>query len=371
MPTHLKTKYRVTLCIFSLSVASVTDIIAPALVGMSAYDNAEADSVMITLDGMYNKSSLGANAILSVSLALTRAAARSLGLPIYRYVGGSFAYRMPVPMMNILNGGAHAGNNIDIQEFMIIPIGASSFSEAVRICSEIYQRLKNDLNSRRMNTGVGDEGGFAPSLSDDAEALEIICEAISGAGYKAGEEIALGIDVAASEWYTDGTYYLPKRKTSMSADELSDYILGLVKGFPIISVEDAMADSDKYGWKRLSKKFESERTILVGDDLFVTDAARIEEGAEEGIANAALIKPNQIGTLTETAEAVRTAHVYGYKTVMSHRSGETEDSIIADLSVGLSTHFIKTGAPARSERTAKYNRLMKIEEELFSPTYGF
>ena len=353
------------------AVASVTDIIAPALVGMSAYDNAEADSVMITLDGMYNKSSLGANAILSVSLALTRAAARSLGLPIYRYVGGSFAYRMPVPMMNILNGGAHAGNNIDIQEFMIIPIGASSFSEAVRICSEIYQRLKNDLNSRRMNTGVGDEGGFAPSLSDDAEALEIICEAISGAGYKAGEEIALGIDVAASEWYTDGTYYLPKRKTSMSADELSDYILGLVKGFPIISVEDAMADSDKYGWKRLSKKFESERTILVGDDLFVTDAARIEEGAEEGIANAALIKPNQIGTLTETAEAVRTAHVYGYKTVMSHRSGETEDSIIADLSVGLSTHFIKTGAPARSERTAKYNRLMKIEEELFSPTYGF
>lgn len=353
------------------AVSAVNEKIAPALIGMSAYDTSETDSVMLALDGMYNKSNLGANAILSVSLALTRAAAKSLHMPLYRYVGGAFISRMPVPMMNILNGGAHAGNNIDIQEFMIIPIGASSFAEAVRICAEIYHSLKSDIVSRGMSVGVGDEGGFAPMLDSDEEALALICDAIKHSGYKAGEDVALGLDIAASEWFSDDNYYLPKRGICMSADELCEYVYSLVSKYPIISVEDAMADSDGYGWRRLTERFSDKKTILIGDDLFVTDAQKIADGAKGGIANAVLIKPNQIGTLTETAEAIRCAATYGYKTAMSHRSGETEDSIIADLAVGFGTHFIKTGAPARSERTAKYNRLMKIESELFMPYYGF
>lgn len=353
------------------AVSTVKDIIAPALVGMSAYETEEADSLMITLDGMYNKSNLGSNAILSVSLALARAAATSLGIPLYRYVGGAFITRMPVPMMNIMNGGAHAGNNIDIQEFMIIPIGASSFAEGVRMSCEVYHSLRVDLLSRGLSVGVGDEGGFAPMLDSDRAALDFICEAISHAGYKVGEDVALALDVAASEWWSDDRYHLPKRGQDMTTDELCDYVYSLVCDYPIISVEDAMADDDKRGWKRLTEKFKDKRTILVGDDLFVTNADRITEGARENIANAVLIKPNQIGTLTETAEAIRTAATYGYKTAMSHRSGETEDSIIADLAVGFGTHFIKSGAPARSERTAKYNRLMKIESELFAPYYGF
>ena len=353
------------------AIKAVNEVIGPALIGMNAYDVSEVDSVMITLDGMYNKSNLGANAILSVSLALLRAASDSLKMPIYRYVGGAFNSRMPVPMMNILNGGAHAGNNIDIQEFMILPIGASSFAEAVRISSEIYHSLKTDLLTRGMNIGVGDEGGFAPMLDSDSEALDLICDAIEHSGYKVGDDVALGLDMAASEWYSDGKYYLPKRGISMTSDELCDYTYSLVCKYPIISVEDAMADSDARGWQRLGERFKDKKTILVGDDLFVTDSRRIAEGAKNGIANAVLIKPNQIGTVTETAEAIKTAATYGYKTAMSHRSGDTEDSMIADLAVGFGTHFIKTGAPSRSERTAKYNRLMKIESELFSSYYGF
>ena len=353
------------------AVSKVNDLIAPALVGMSAYEHEEADSVMIALDGMYNKSNLGANAMLAVSLALARAAACSLRLPLYRYLGGALINRMPVPMMNILNGGVHADNNLDIQEFMILPIGAPSFSDAVRMGAEVYHSLKNTLKSRNLSIAVGDEGGFAPILSSDAEALSVICEAIEDAGYKVGDEIALGLDVAASEWYSDGVYRLPKRGVKMSADELCDYIEKITKDFPVISVEDGMADTDRHGWLRLGDRFRDRKTILVGDDLFVTDARRITEGAKHGIANAVLIKPNQIGTLTEAVEAVKAAGLCAYKTIMSHRSGETEDTFIADLSVAMETHFIKMGAPARSERTAKYNRLMKIEGELFASVYGF
>ena len=353
------------------AVKNVNEIIAPALIGMSAYEMQEADSVMIGLDGMYNKSGLGANAILSVSLALARAAAKSLSVPLYRYVGGAFAASMPIPMMNIINGGVHADNDLDVQEFMILPIGAHSFAEAVRMGAEVYHSLKNILKSRKKNISVGDEGGFAPSLGSDDEALGVICEAIEEAGYRVGDDVALGIDVAASEWHTGKGYFLPKKKQSYTSDELCSYLASLVEKYPIISVEDGMADSDFDGWRRLGAALKKHKTILVGDDLFVTDAKRVEEGARSGIANAVLIKPNQIGTLTETAEAVFTARSFGYKSAMSHRSGETEDSIIADLAVGLGTHFIKTGAPARAERTAKYNRLMKIESEIFDPSYGF
>ena len=278
---------------------------------------------------------------------------------------------MPVPMMNILNGGAHSTNNIDIQEFMILPIGADSFRDAVRVGAEVYHSLKALLIKRGYTTGIGDEGGFAPMLSSDEMALSLICEAIEKAGYTTGEDVVLALDVAASEWYSDGVYDLPKRKVRMNADELSDYIFTLIKNYPIISVEDGMAENDFDGWRTLGKKLGDKKCILVGDDLFVTDAQRIADGAKMGIANAVLIKPNQIGTLTETAEAIRCAAQCGYKSIMSHRSGETEDSIIADLAVGFGTHFIKTGAPARSERVAKYNRLMKIESELFCAEYGF
>lgn len=353
------------------AVRNVNETISRALVGMSAYENEEADSVMIALDGMYNKSGLGANAILSVSLALARAASASLKLPLYRYLGGALVGRMPVPMMNIINGGVHADNNLDVQEFMILPIGASSFAAAVRMGSEVYHSLRNILKSRGKSTAVGDEGGFAPDLADDGAALAVICEAIEEAGYKVGQEVALGLDVASSEWYKDGVYHLPKQNRVMTADELAAHIRSLVDKYPIISVEDGMADTDKDGWQRLGRTLSDRKTILVGDDLFVTDPARIDEGAREGIANAVLIKPNQIGTLSEAAEAVRTAGLHGYKCAMSHRSGETEDSFIADLAVALGTHFIKCGAPARGERTAKYNRLMRIEEELFNSTYGF
>lgn len=353
------------------AVSAVNDIIAPALVGMSVTDNRSADSIMIALDGCINKSNLGANAILSVSFAMARAAAAAVGLPLYRYIGGAYQYRMPVPMMNILNGGAHAANNIDVQEFMILPIGAESFADAVRVGSEVYHALKGILSKRGYSSGVGDEGGFAPNLTSDEMALALICEAVEAAGYKLGDEVALGIDVAASEWYSGGVYTLPKSGEKMTSEELAGRIAGLVRKYPIISVEDGMADSDFDGWLTLGKTLGDGRGILVGDDLFVTDAKRIEEGAARGIANAVLVKPNQIGTLSETADAVSCAASRGYKSVMSHRSGETEDSIIADLAVGFGTHFIKTGAPARSERVAKYNRLMKIESELFCPEYGF
>ena len=351
------------------AVRSVNERIHPALVGMDATDIEEADSVMIALDGTYNKSNLGANAILSVSLALARAAAASVGIPLYRYLGGSLVKKMPVPMMNIMNGGAHADNNVDIQEFMILPIGAQSFSDAVRMCAEVYHTLRNVLASHGMSTAVGDEGGFAPTLPNDEEAIRAIISAIEKAGYISGEDFMIGLDVAASEWKTGDTYVMPKRQRSFTSDELVGYLSELVEKYPILSIEDGVGEDDVYGWRRLTEKL-SKKCILIGDDLFVTDSHRIEEGISEKIASGVLIKPNQIGTLTETAEAVFAARRGGYKTAMSHRSGETSDDFISDLAVALSCDFIKAGAPARAERCAKYNRLMKIESELFSPSYG-
>ena len=346
------------------AVRNVNDIISPALVGRAAYECDEADSIMISLDGMHNKSNLGANAILSVSFALRRAAAASLGLGLYRYLASSEKFKMPIPMMNILNGGAHAANNLDIQEFMIMPIGAKSFSEAVRMCVEVYHTLRKILISRSLSVGVGDEGGFAPDLDSDEAAIEILLEAIDEAGYEAGREISLALDVASSEWLEDGKYILPKRKSILTSDELCSYICDLVGKYPIISVEDGMGEDDTYGWKRLTESLREKNVMLVGDDLFVTDAERIRTAGEEKIANAVLIKPNQIGTVVETEKAISVAKGLGYSTVMSHRSGETEDSIIADLAVAFETPYVKMGAPARSERCAKYNRLMKIESEI-------
>ena len=347
------------------AVRNVSEVIAPELVGKDVGDLDMLDSEMIALDGMHNKSILGANAILSVSLALARAAAESAKLPLYRFLATEDKLKMPVPMLNILNGGAHAANNLDIQEFMIVPKGAECFSEAVRISAEIYHTLKKILLSRGLSAGVGDEGGFAPNLPSDEAAVEVILEAIEESGYSAGKEVFLALDVASSEWWSDGCYFLPKRQKKMTSDELCEYITALAEKYPIISVEDGMGEEDSYGWKRLSERL-GEKIMLVGDDLFVTDRERIERAGREGIANAVLIKPNQIGTVSETAAAIRTAKSFGYSTVMSHRSGETEDTVIADLAVAYGTPYVKMGAPARAERTAKYNRLMKIEEELFS-----
>ena len=347
------------------AVRNVSEVIAPEIVGKDVGDLDMLDSEMIALDGMHNKSVLGANAILSVSLALARAAAESAKLPLYRFLATEDKLKMPVPMLNILNGGAHAANNLDIQEFMIVPKGAECFSEAVRISAEIYHTLKKILLSRGLSVGVGDEGGFAPNLPSDEAAVEVILEAIEESGYSAGKEVFLALDVASSEWWSDGCYFLPKRQKKMTSDELCEYISALAEKYPIISVEDGMGEEDSYGWKRLSERL-GEKIMLVGDDLFVTDRERIERAGREGIANAVLIKPNQIGTVSETAAAIRTAKSFGYSTVMSHRSGETEDTVIADLAVAYGTPYVKMGAPARAERTAKYNRLMKIEEELFS-----
>ncbi len=354
----------------SEAVKNVNDIISRALIGMEAFDLDEADSVMIALDGMYNKSNLGANAILSVSLALARAGACSLGIPLYRYLGGALVRRMPIPMMNILNGGAHADNSIDIQEFMIIPSGRESFSEGVRMCSEVYHTLKNILASEKLSTAVGDEGGFAPMLENDEQAIKLIIKAANESGYKERSDFMIGLDAAASEWWSGSDYIMPKRGKRYTSDELVDHFKALTESYPILSLEDAVGEEDEHGWHRLTERLSPSGIILVGDDLFVTDPHRVREGISEGIANAVLIKPNQIGSVTETADAVFTARSGGYKTVMSHRSADTEDSFIADLAVALSTDFIKTGAPARAERTAKYNRLMKIESELFSPIYG-
>ena len=353
------------------AVSAVNSVIAPALVGMPVTDNISHDTVMIALDGTQNKSNLGANAILSASFALAGAAAASWGLPLYRYIGGPHANRMPIPMMNILNGGAHSSNNIDIQEFMILPTGASTFAEGVRVGAEVYRALKKILEKEGYSTGVGDEGGFAPMLKSDKDALTLICRAIEKAGYNPGEDVHLALDIASSEWYSDGRYKLPKRGVTMTGEELCSYVEELVSEFPIISVEDGMAEDDESGWRILTERLKKKKTILVGDDLFVTNSERIRWGIDKNIANAVLIKPNQIGTLTETAEAIKCAESGGYKTIMSHRSGETECSIIADLAVGFGTHFIKTGAPARAERVAKYNRLMKIESEILESEYGF
>ncbi len=351
------------------AVENVTRKIAPALIGISATEQSRADSLMIALDGAYNKSNLGANAILSVSLATARAAASSLGIPLYRYLGGALASRMPIPMMNVLNGGVHAANNVDIQEFMIVPVRADSFADGVRMCAEIYHALKNLLRAAGKDTGVGDEGGFAPSLGTDEEAIEWLLSATEKAGYRAGEDIMISLDVASSEWKEEGGYVLKKSGKKYTADALCDLYDTLRKKYPILSIEDGMGEEDGYGWRRLTERL-GKNTMLVGDDLFVTNRARLAEGVREGYGNAILIKPNQIGTLTETAATVSLAKESGYRVILSHRSGETGDTFIADLAVALGADYIKSGAPARAERTEKYNRLLKIESEIFGASYG-
>ena len=333
------------------------------LVGMDASDQIAIDGVLISLDGTENKSKLGANAILGISMAAAHAAAKSLGLPFYKYLGGVNAKLLPTPMMNILNGGEHADNNVDIQEFLIMPVGARDFREAVRMGSEIFHQLKKVLGEKGMATSVGDEGGFAPNLKSNEEALQLIVTAIEGAGYLPGEDVQLAMDVAASEIYNEETkkYFLAGEGVEKTAAEMIDFYEMLIDKYPIISIEDGLDEEDWDGWKRLTEKV-GDKVILVGDDLFVTNPVRLNKGISMGCGNAILIKPNQIGTLSETMEAIRMAKEHGYETIMSHRSGETEDTTIADLSVGLGSDLIKTGAPCRGERTAKYNRLIRIEE---------
>ncbi len=346
------------------AVYNVCRVISPAIAGICATEQAEIDRTMIELDGTPDKSDLGANAILSVSLAAARAAANSYHMPIFRYLGGADAYRMPVPMMNILNGGAHASNNVEIQEFMIVPVGAETFEEAVRMGSEIYHKLGKNLAMRGLETAVGDEGGFAPSLNNDEEALDFILDAIHDAGYDE-TRVKLALDVASGEWYREGTYKTPKRKLEYSAHELADYLSSLCAKYPIMSVEDGLDQRDFDGWKYLTQKL-GDRVMLVGDDLFVTNTERLRKGISLGIANSILIKPNQIGTLTETLNVIHMAGESGYKHILSHRSGETEDTTIADIAVATSAPYIKSGAPCRSERVAKYNRLLRIESSFAS-----
>jgi enolase len=319
---------------------------------------------MLDLDGTENKGRLGANAILAVSMATARAAAMEVGLPLYRYLGGPMARTMPVPMMNILNGGAHATNTVDFQEFMIVPVGAESFGEGLRMGTEVFHQLKKVLVARSLSTGVGDEGGFAPNLASDEEALQVIIEAIEAAGFRPGQDIALALDVAASELYRDGQYQFRKSGgTARSAGEMADLYAGWLEEYPIVSIEDGMAENDWEGWKLLTERI-GDRCQLVGDDLFCTNSEILGRGIEQEIANAILVKVNQIGTLTETLEAIELARAGGYNAVISHRSGETEDSFIADLAVATQAGQIKTGAPSRSDRVAKYNQLLRIEEQL-------
>ena len=347
----------------SKAVQSVNGEIAEAVVGMEAEDQAAIDAELIAVDGTENKGRLGANAILGVSLATARAAADAVGLPLYRYVGGVDANLLPVPMMNIVNGGVHADNGLDFQEFMIMPVGAPDFAEALRCGTEIFHALKGALHSAGLSTSVGDEGGFAPAINTPREAIEFILRAIDSAGYKAGGDVLLAMDPAASEFFKDGRYEIRGDGKSLTPAEMADYYVGLASEYPIASIEDGMAEDDWEGWKLLTQKLGA-RVQLVGDDLFVTNVKRLQQGIEEGIANSILIKVNQIGSLTETIDAVRLAQTSGYTAVMSHRSGETEDSTIADLAVALSCGQIKTGSLARSDRTAKYNQLLRIEEEL-------
>lgn len=345
------------------AVSNINTVISPALSLLKTDKQEEIDSVLCRLDGTENKSKLGANAILAVSMAVAKAFANEKRMPLYRYLGGTLAKNFPVPMMNILNGGAHASNNIDIQEFMIVPVGAKSFSEAVRIGCEIYHSLGKILKAEGYLTTVGDEGGYAPDLSSDEEAIEFILSAIDKAGYSL-DTVKIALDAAASEWTGEnGRYTLPKRKTVYTYAELVSYWEKLCNKYPIISIEDGVGEEDWRGWRALTERL-GDRINLVGDDLFVTNTKRIKEGIEKNAANAVLIKPNQIGTLTETIEAVSLAKKNNMKVIMSHRSGETEDTTISDLSVALGTEFIKTGAPCRTERTAKYNRLILIEKEV-------
>jgi enolase len=345
------------------AVENVEKVIAPKIKGMCALDQRAIDRLLLELDGTPSKSKLGANAILGVSLAVAWAAAAYLGLPLYRYLGGLNSCVIPVPLMNILNGGKHAHDSTDLQEFMIVPAGAPCFAEALRWGAEIYQSLKKVLASKGYSTNVGDEGGFAPSLKSNEEAVELVLEAIQKAGYKPGEEVFLALDPAASEFYEDGRYVLRKEGRALSSEEMVEFYAGWVEKYPIISIEDGLSEDDWDGWKLLASRL-GDKIQLVGDDLFVTNVERIKKGIELGLANAVLIKPNQIGTLTETLEAVALARDAGWGAVISHRSGETEDVTVAHLAVATGTGQIKTGAPCRSERVAKYNELLRIEEEL-------
>ena len=345
------------------AVEAVNGEILDALAGVDAEDQRRVDTLLIELDGTTNKSRLGANAILGVSLAVAKAAAESAALPLYKYVGGVNARILPTPMMNIINGGAHADNPIDIQEFMILPTGADDFSEALRMGAEIFQSLKSQLKAAGHNTNVGDEGGFAPNLASAEAALEFIVKAGEGAGYAAGKDFLLGLDVASTEFFKDGRYHLEGEGKTLDRGGMADYLAGLVSQFPIVSIEDGMAEDDFEGWALLTKALGG-KIQLVGDDLFVTNPARLQQGIKDGLANSILIKVNQIGTLSETLDAVDMAHRAGYTAVMSHRSGETEDSTIADLAVATNCGQIKTGSLARSDRLAKYNQLLRIEEQL-------
>ena len=352
------------------AVENVNKIIAKELEGMNVFEQAEIDKKLIEIDGTENKGKLGANATLGVSLAVARAAANSLGMSLYKYIGGVNAKTLPVPMMNILNGGKHADNTVNIQEFMIMPVGAKSFSECLRMSAEIYHTLKKVLKAKGLATGVGDEGGFAPNLSSDEEALKLIVEAISKAGYKPGEDVVLALDVASTEMYDEakkigkeGCYYFWKTEELKTEDEMIEYLEDLANKYPIISIEDGLAEEDWEGWRKLTEKLEN-KLQLVGDDLFVTNIKRLQKGLDNKIANSILIKLNQIGTLTETLDAIELAKKNGYTAVVSHRSGETEDTTLADVAVATNAGQIKTGAPCRTDRVAKYNRLLNIEAEL-------
>jgi len=347
------------------AVQHVNEEIAEVLVGQNALEQASIDQMLCDLDGTPNKSRLGANAILGCSLAVAKAVAEDLGMPLYSYIGGVNAKTLPVPMMNIINGGAHASNNVDIQEFMVMPVSAESFQQALRMSAEVFHHLKKVIAKRGGSTAVGDEGGYAPDLADDEEALKLVMEAIAAAGYKAGEDFKIAIDAATSEWIQeDGTYLKPKAGKRLTKQEMVDMWAGFAAKYPIISLEDCMAEDDWEGWKLLTDTL-GDTVQLVGDDLFVTNVERLSQGIKMGVGNSILIKVNQIGTLTETLDTIQMANRAGYTCVMSHRSGETEDVTIADLAVACNTGQIKTGAPSRSDRVAKYNQLLRIEEELF------
>lgn len=352
------------------AVDNVNAKIGPAIIGYDATEQVAIDQLMMKLDGTDNKGNFGANAILGVSMAVARAAAMSLDLPLFQYLGGFNAKELPVPMMNILNGGAHADNNVDLQEFMIMPVGAKSLSEALRSCAEVYHTLKSVLHDKGLSTAVGDEGGFAPNLGSNEEALEIICEAIKQAGYEPGSDFKLAIDAASSEFYKDGKYNLAGEGKVKTAEEMVEFYAYLTKKYPIVSIEDGLAEEDWDGWKLLTDRI-GDKVQLVGDDLFVTNTKRLSKGIELGVGNSILVKVNQIGTLTEAFEAMEMAKRAGYTCVVSHRSGETEDAFIADIAVAVNAGQIKTGAPARSERVAKYNQLLRIEELLYETArYG-
>ena len=346
------------------AVDNVNNTIAPEVEGMNVFDQVAVDKLMIDLDGTPNKERLGANAILGVSLAVAKAAAEALGLGLYQYIGGVNAKTLPVPMMNIINGGKHADNSVNIQEFMIMPVGAESFKEALRMCAEVFHNLKKVLHSKGLSTAVGDEGGFAPNLETDEQAIQVILEAVEKAGYKPGDDFRIAIDAAATEMYQeDGSYFFWKTNIRKSKEEMVDYWADLVNKYPIISLEDGVSEEDWEGWKLLTERLGS-KIQLVGDDLFVTNTKRLEKGIKQGVANSILIKVNQIGTLTETLDAIQMANRAGYTAVTSHRSGETEDATIDDIAVASNSGQIKTGAPSRTDRVAKYNQLLRIEEEL-------